>query len=158
MKMKAECRKYLNLYMKNGRLGLSVRFHAARCPKCREEILRLETALKTVQGISPFQMERDVSGYVMQRIMSLPPYNAPAVSIGKWLSAGLLILISIFLIPFNSSMQEMRLWAGGMFDIFLTVVMGLVISVYAGMFTISLFKTPYMQAKIAKLIRDNGLN
>lgn len=133
---------------------ISVKLHIADCPSCRQKISAMQKAIVLAKETMPFTMEKDLSDSIMRQVMQTTPASVQSVSLLKWIAVGFVIFLGILLIPFNSSMHDIRLWAGGIFDIFITVVFGLFITIYVSLFTASLFKNDMFSKKIAKLIRS----
>lgn len=151
-----KCESCIEKFLKadGGATPISVKLHMANCPSCRQKISGMQTAMGLAKESMPFTMKKDLSGSIMQQVMQMTPHSAQSVSVLKWIAVGFVILLGILLIPFNSSMHDIRLWTGGIFDIFITVVFGLFITIYVSLFTASLFKNDMFSKKIAKLIRS----
>ena len=76
-------------------------------------------------------MEIDISNSIMEKISELHIIHEQNVSSVKWLTVGSIILASIFLLPFSESLSWLRIHFAGNLEIPLSIVLGLVISIYA---------------------------
>jgi len=132
------CDKIIEKFMKlDNQTGipLSIKIHILFCSKCRNEIFSLREAFNTVKGFMPFEIKKDLSNDIMDIINKLEIDYEYNISNIKWLTPGIIILLSIFLIPFNNYLGWLRMHFGGNIEIPLAIVMGLIISVYAAIFT-----------------------
>ncbi len=130
--------------------------HMRRCEKCRLEVSMLRKNLYSCMNTIPFPVRRDMSDSIMSIIGSMEFQGRPGVSNLKWVVSGMVILGSIFLIPFDSSMLWLRDRFGGNLDIPLTIVMGAVISAYATLFTATHLDNYRLRNLIQRLKNPNS--
>ncbi|MDR3237951.1 MAG: hypothetical protein LBT84_05555 [Spirochaetia bacterium] len=149
------CEDHISHYLKResiDRLPFLVKIHLLWCGKCRREIPALRKNLAAYRGIFPYAMKRDMSDSIMRSVCKMLPYKRGAVSESKWIISGCILLGSIFLMPFNNSMQWVRDSFGEFFDIPLTIVMGMAISLYITLFAASHLKNFGLRSKIDRIL------
>ena len=111
-------------------IPLSVRFHLLFCTKCSEEVAMLNSALNEIRVFNPFPMKRDMTYQIMSKIN--PPGLAyeRKISTFNWVSAGLVILASIFLVSYSESLSWLKGQFGKNLEVPLNIVLGITISAY----------------------------
>ncbi len=115
-------------------LPYSIRWHILLCKSCRKEILSLQKNLNKVKRSEPFEMPNDLSSVIMDRIFASPVLYKKNISSTKWLSAGSLIFLSIFMISFSDSFTWLRHHFKGDLEVPLNIVMGIIITLYIALF------------------------
>lgn len=151
-----KCEKYINYYLKYGTgksIPFPVRLHLKYCKRCAKEVAGLQKTFAFNENNLPYAMQKDLSASIMRTIQVLPHYSGQKVSGLKWVTTGLFMVGSIFLIPFSDSLQWMRGNFGESFDIPLTIVLGCVISVYITLFAASHFEALNLRDKITKVLK-----
>ncbi|MGL4369965.1 MAG: hypothetical protein ACRCUT_09890 [Spirochaetota bacterium] len=131
------CEKKIEKFMHLDRgeaIPLSLRFHILFCRRCRNEIFSLLKSFDSIRGKAPFEIPFDMSDLVMKRIEFLEIDYAHNISNTKWISAGIVIFASIFLVSFSDWADWLSVHTEGYFDIPLYIVMGLSLTVYSSLF------------------------
>lgn len=123
------------LALDNGKsIPLNIRIHILFCSQCRIEIFNLKKNIDSLQGDSLHQTPFDLTESIMKNIELLEISYEHNISIVRWVTVGLIILLSMFLIPFNTPLSWARDQFGGTLEIPLSIIMGLAITVYAIVF------------------------
>ncbi len=94
----------------------------------------MQVALEKARRMEPFDMPKDLSRVIMNKIYSSSYVYKKSISSTKWVTVGSLILLSIFLIPFSDSFTWLKLYFKGSLEIPLSIVLGSVITLYAVLF------------------------
>ncbi len=154
-----KCEHITDIYLKAGRSGaipFSVRIHMLTCSKCRKEIEAFQMIQNSLmeEGPDDIPAEKDLCSSVMQQISLMPGYKEPRISSMKWILAGMVILTGIFLIPFNPSMQWIRNYFGELFDVSLTLVLGLAVSLYCSAFAATHIRPAVLKEKFNRLFQS----
>ncbi|HNU91178.1 MAG TPA: hypothetical protein PKO25_04850 [Spirochaetota bacterium] len=112
---------------------LPLRLHLRRCAHCRAEEARLRAALEELKAVALSPRDMDISDAVMAGIERLESYRRD-VPMYNWIGGGLAILGGIVLISFSDSFAWLRGSFGGDFEVPLSIVLGIVITLYASAF------------------------
>jgi len=109
--------------------------HARTCQSCAREAAALRAAL----GLYRLA---DVAGSadLVPKVMALLPFvPAPrrVVAMRDWLVAGLVILGSIVLVPLLADFKALKAVYGAAFTLPVSLALGLIITLYAGLFVMS---------------------
>jgi hypothetical protein len=115
-------------------IPLNIRLHILFCSDCRSEIFNLKKNIDSLAGDSMFKPKVDLTESIMKNIELLEISYDHNISIVRWVAVGLIILLSMFLLPFNNSFSWARGQFGGTLEIPLNIIMGLAITVYAVVF------------------------
>lgn len=107
--------------------------HLRRCARCRAEAAALDAALRELRQTALAGSGIDVSAAVMAEIERCATYrrNVPMYS---WVGGGLGIFGGIVLVSFSDSLVWLRGSFGGDFEVSLSIVLGIVITLYASAF------------------------
>jgi hypothetical protein len=112
-------------------IPVSVQLHMLVCPKCRRDIAYLSSRFQALREEAPFDMDRDRCEEIMLTVFSSVVHYDHHVTGFQWGAVGLVILVSLFLIPFSNSFGWLRNFFGAGLEIPLSIVLGLVFSAYA---------------------------
>jgi predicted anti-sigma-YlaC factor YlaD len=132
-----KCDRAMKMFLEldnNEAVPLRVKAHMVFCPRCRAEITAMAEELLVLRHLSPYEPDADITAEVMAAILKLSPVPEHTISNIKWLSVGSIILMSLFLISFSESLQWLTTRFGAHLMIPLSVVMGLIMSLYAILF------------------------
>jgi hypothetical protein len=112
-------------------IPVSVQFHMLHCPKCRRDIARLNRQFQALREEAPFDMDRDRCEEIMRTVFGSAVHYDHHVTGFQWGAVGLVILVSLFVIPLSNSFGWLRNFFGPGLEIPLSIVLGLVFSAYA---------------------------
>ena len=113
--------------------SLSLRLHLRRCARCRAEADALNAAIEELtRAPLPFP-GIDVSDAVMAEVERLESYRRD-VPMYNWVGGGFAILVGIVLVSFSDSFAWLRGSFGRNFEMPLSIVLGIVITLYASAF------------------------
>lgn len=115
-------------------LPFLVRAHMWRCRKCKEEIDALQQSYISLLDAAPYELSRDLSGPIFDKIANQCPSYRREMSYARWLVAGFILIASRFAVTFSDTLVELQGYYGGRLDIPLNIVLGLVMSIYAALF------------------------
>ena len=130
-------------------LGFALRLHLASCRDCARAARLTREALAAYRVANPREdMRRESSQSVVgapseadlaleARIMAavrLTPPPAQDFSLGDWIIPGLLIIVSIALIPFGKDSGFLNALLGQGYALSLSMVLGIAFTVYAAFF------------------------
>lgn len=132
MKCDEAMRKVLELDQGSGHL-LFLWLHLRRCARCRAEAAALDAILCKLRQTPLPGPDMDVSDAVMAEIERLESYRRD-VPMYNWVGGGLAILGGIVLVSFSDSFAWLRGSFGGDFEVPLSIVLGIVITLYASAF------------------------
>ncbi len=110
-----------------------LRLHLRRCARCRAEAERLRIALADLRNAPLPVSDIDVADAVMVEIERLESYRRD-VPMYNWVGGGLAILGGIVLVSFSDSLAWLQSSFGGNFEVPLSIVLGIVITLYASAF------------------------
>jgi hypothetical protein len=112
-------------------IPVSVQFHMLFCSKCRRDIAYLNSQFASLRDEAPFSMDRDRCEEIMRTVFSSGVRYDQHVSGFQWSAVGLVILVSLFVIPLSNSFGWLRNFFGPGLEIPLSIVLGLVFTAYA---------------------------
>lgn len=112
-------------------IPVSVQFHMLFCPKCRRDIAFLNDTFRSLKNESQYDMDRDRVEEIMLSVFHSTVRHDQHVSGFQWSAVGLIILVSLFAIPFSTSFDWLRHFFGPGLEIPVSIVLGLVFSAYA---------------------------
>ena len=112
-------------------IPLSVQFHMLFCPKCRRDIAFLNDRFKSLQNEAQYDLDRDRVEEIMLSVFHSAVRHDQHVSGFQWSAVGLIILVSLFAIPFSTSFGWLRGFFGPGLEIPVSIVLGMVFSAYA---------------------------
>lgn len=152
-----KCEKAVTRYLENDekyRIPLFVRVHMLFCPRCSSEICGLMAAMDLLESESAWKTERNITGYVMDRINMQNVYSEKRVSGFKWIISGAVIASSILLINFSNSFILLKEHLGVGFVIPLSIVLGLGVTIYMMLFTLSNYD--YLEKYLHYIYKGKG--
>lgn len=113
------------------RIPLVIYLHILLCPRCRRDIGVLNSAFESLRHEGPFLMDRDLSEKIMMDVFRSEVRYDHHISGIQWGVVGFIILASMFAIPYSSSFGWLRQFFGPGLEIPVSIVLGLVMSIYA---------------------------
>ena len=122
--------KYLTLDNRR-KPGLLMRFHSLRCPRCRDEERHTEEIFLRASGAEPDLMKRDLSASIMLTVKREGVPYGRQVSFFNWLSAEVIIVLSIVLVQFSDSLTWMKGYYGRELELPLYLIMGVLITIFS---------------------------
>lgn len=131
------CKTTIDRYLHSNHINkvpLLVRLHTFFCPYCRKEIQAMQNKYKRLAQDQPFEMHRDISTSIMLEVLQSPIQYKKQVSYFKWISVGVVIVASRFLVSFSDTYIWLNQEFGGNYELPLNIVLGSVISVYSALF------------------------
>ncbi len=140
------CRTFTERYLDTetaSNLPILASLHLLVCPACREEVRRMEQALASLRRSAEAPQVRDMSREIMARITILEPdwesrvEPVQEIALANWIAVGLLIIAGFFFADMNQSFVWMKISFGKGLDIMISVVMGIVFTIYAAVFIAS---------------------
>ena len=131
------CERFLEQLdgLDNQRLPIDMVVHARTCPDCERELETLGKALSCYRLPDATPMVD-----LVPRVSALLPYvPAPrrSVSMRDWLLVGLLIVISMVMVPMLGDFRALRAVYGTGFTLPVFLTYGVAITLYAGLFIMS---------------------
>jgi hypothetical protein len=122
------------LHAKGDSLPLVVRFHILHCSHCRKEADLILKRDSSMRGFYPFEAPMGLVDTVMRSInLGEVPYKS-SVSSEKWLGAGVILFLSIFLASYSDTRVWLTATYGDLFEVPFNIVMGIAITSYAVLF------------------------
>ncbi|MDY6934446.1 MAG: hypothetical protein SVZ03_09525 [Spirochaetota bacterium] len=115
-------------------IPLNIRVHMLFCNRCRVEVYMLKDALDEIREFNPFPLRKDLTDEIMQKILLTETPYKKEISTFNWVTAGLIIFLSIFLISYSEPMIWLKNQFGNNFEVPLSIVLGLIISIYSIVF------------------------
>jgi hypothetical protein len=116
--------------------GFFLRAHLASCPECRLAAGRLEAGLQAWRAADEAEALRQ--GEILdQRIMAavlLLPRPRKELHARNWALSGMVIFLSLALIPFSKDFSLLRQLFGEGYSLPLFLVLGLVLTLFGGVF------------------------
>ena len=109
--------------------------HMHSCPACSREVALLGKALGLYRQ-PEIVTDTDLATRVLNRVAVLPVPRR-SVSMRDWLFTGVVILLSVALLPMLAGFRELRAMLGSDFTLPLALVFGMAVTLYAGLFVIS---------------------
>ncbi len=131
------CERFMERYLgiDNGEnLTLPMRVHLLRCVSCRAETAALQAVMNDMERCSISTMDRDVSDAVMSAILGSHGAYGKRIALYKWIGTGVTIFASIFVLTLSDSLALLKANYGGNLEVPLSIVMGVVITIYATVF------------------------
>lgn len=113
--------------------GLLLRLHLALCPACRAEAERSRAALAAYRNAE----DRAGADRIEERVMAavrILPRPRRAVSYRDWVVSGIVIAVSMALIPFGDDFNSVKAIFGMSYTLPLMLGLGLVITLYGAVF------------------------
>jgi anti-sigma factor RsiW len=137
-----ECEKIMELFLEldNGEeLPAEVAEHLAACPRCAAQAAAFVRFMNSCAAYADFSPHRDIAAGVMACIERAVAEDSreetiPPLSMVNWIGGGLFLFAGMLLIPFSGMLQELIRNLPGL-GIALPVALGLIIAVYAALFT-----------------------
>lgn len=131
------CQRFLEQLdgLDNRRLPLEMVVHARTCPACARQLEILGRAIAVYR-----QPDEPIAVDLVPRVSALLPYlPAPrrVVSMRDWLLVGLLIAISMVMVPLLGDFRALRAAYGPGFTLPVFLTYGVAMTLYAGLFIIS---------------------
>lgn len=123
--------------------GPLLRLHLALCPACRAEAAKSRAALMAYRAATrredAFRVDRagSVPDRIEERVMAavrILPRPKRAVSYRDWIVSGLVIAVSMALIPFGDDFNSIKAIFGMSYTLPLMLALGLVITLYGAVF------------------------
>jgi hypothetical protein len=109
--------------------------HLRACPRCAGEAAALKAAVMLYR-LPDLAGSADIAPRVMALLPFLPAPRR-SVSMRDWLVAGAVILGSIVLVPLLAEFRSLKAAFGSGFSLPVSLALGFVVTLYAGMFVIS---------------------
>jgi hypothetical protein len=141
------CERIQNRFLEmdnRSHIPLLVYVHMLYCDECRRLINALNEQFDSIYNTPPYCLERDMCEKIMIDVFRSDVRYEHHVGGAKWAVVGLIILISMFLIPFSDSFGWLKHHFGAGLEVPVSLVLGSVISVYA---TIGIFSNLGMLKK-----------
>lgn len=132
-----KCDRFMERYLglDNGEnLPLPMRVHLLRCVSCRAEAAALRAVMNDMESFSISAMDRDVSDAVMSAVLGSHGAYGKRMALYKWIGTGATIFASIFVLTLSDSLALLKTHYGGNLEVPLSIVMGVVITIYATVF------------------------
>ncbi|MBN2875530.1 MAG: hypothetical protein JXM71_10590 [Spirochaetales bacterium] len=128
------CKRFLILLdgLDNGELPPEMIAHARSCPACAHELDVLRSAMNLYR-VPCSADSADIAPLVAARVREAPTPRR-AVSMRDWLVSGLVIVASMVLIPLLAAFRQLRADYGSGFTVSVSLVFGLLLTVYASLF------------------------
>ncbi len=130
MKCEIFSEKYLALDNRR-KPDLLMKLHALFCPHCREEAHYLEGIYRRVSDAGPDLMPRDLTASIMLTIKREGVTYGRKVSFFNWISAEVIIVLSIVLVQFSDSLPLLKEHYGRELELPLYLIMGVLITIFS---------------------------
>lgn len=127
------CEKIQNRFLEmdnRSRIPLSVQAHMLYCPRCRRDITELTKKFDLLRTQEPFAMDRELCEKIMMDVFLSRTRYEHHVTGFQWWTAGLIILVSLFLIPFSTTFGWLRARFGTGLELPMSIVLGLTLSIF----------------------------
>lgn len=111
--------------------GLLMRLHALRCPRCRDEARNLEVIFCRAADAGPDLMPRDLASSIMLTVRREGVPYGRKVSFFNWISAEVIIVLSIVLVQFSDSLPLLKEHYGRELELPLYLIMGVLITIFS---------------------------
>jgi len=108
-----------------------LKLHILICRECRKEITKVAGVFAFLKNDSLYKSSYDISLSVMDTIRRESVFTAKTISGLKWVSIGLIIFFSIFLVHFSESFLWLKNEFGSYYMLPMSIVMGFVFTAYA---------------------------
>ena len=132
-----KCEKIINTYLNQDDSRYSafqVRLHILFCRKCRTEIKAMQNIFVKARTNSPFIMPEDMADPVMRILFNSETFYEKNISSAKWFFPGAVIFSSIFLVSYSDSFIWLKLQFGGVLEVPVYIVLGLIITFYSALY------------------------
>jgi hypothetical protein len=119
----------------NEELPVDMAIHLRACPECARQTAALKAAVALYRLSGPAG-----SVDVSRRVAALLPFmEAPrrSISMRDWLAVGLVIFASVILVPLLAEFRELGAAYGTGFTLPVSLALGVIVTLYAGMFVMS---------------------
>jgi hypothetical protein len=90
--------------------------------------------MNDMESFSISAMDRDVSDAVMSAVLGSHGAYGKRMALYKWIGTGATIFASIFVLTLSDSLALLKAHYGGNLEVPLSIVMGVVITIYAAIF------------------------
>ncbi len=127
-----------------------LRLHLRRCARCRAEAGRIRSAVEELRRMPLPVAEIDVGDAVMAEIERMESYRRK-VPLYNWAAGGMAILGGVVLVSFSDSFAWLQSSFGRNFEMPLSIVLGVVITLYA-----SAFIATHLDAAEQWMVRRRG--
>ncbi len=129
-----KCEKFFKSFMNledYAVIPVRLRFHLLMCPKCKKEADLIRKAMSNLQNNSSFDPGISLGNSIMKEISPEPsPLPMKKLSVFKWVSVGLIIFMSLFLITYSKSYIWLEHSFGARLLVPMSFVLGFVLSIY----------------------------
>ena len=112
-------------------MPVPVRVYMVLSKKFRDEVNQIQSALAVLRDEEAYDLTHDLSEEIIEKIKRLDILYEHSISSARWLIAGVIIWLSIMLITFSKSFEELTTHFGAHLLIPVNIVLGLGISIYA---------------------------
>jgi len=131
------CDRFINLLdgLENEALPVEMAIHARSCPACAREA----AAMKAAVGLYRLP-DIASSASIAPRVAALLPFMPQprrTVSMRDWIITGFVIVSSIVLVPLLAEFRALRAVYGSGFTFPVSLALGFIVTLYAGMFVLS---------------------
>lgn len=116
------------------KLPIAIQIHIFFCPRCKNEITRLQNFLESLPNTLPFDMPEDRSEQIMEEIKAMDITFHRHPSPWNWILVGVLMLVGTLLISYSDVIHWAKSCFGRQLDISLHLTMGFAVSIYIGVF------------------------
>ena len=134
-----DCKDFMEAFLAldNGEaMPAQLSAHRSGCLRCAREAEELEGFMRSSAVLGDIPPKEDISAAVMASIgeEKTSPESRRILSMSNWVSAGIVILLGVFLIPFSTILPGLS-HAVPWFDLALPLVLGFIVAIYASFFT-----------------------
>ncbi|MDR1625695.1 MAG: hypothetical protein LBT33_04065 [Spirochaetia bacterium] len=143
-----ECEEIMERFLEldNGEgLPGEIAGHLETCPRCAAQVAAFARFTESCAAYADFAPQRDIAAGVMARIARAGEEDSPwesdlPLSMVNWIGSGLVLLVGMLLIPFSGMLQQLVRDMPSL-GIALPIALGLIIAIYAALFTGSHIET-----------------
>ncbi len=131
-----KCETFMKRFLENdeaGSLSPAIRIHLFRCARCAGEVRAFRLAMADLRPYEPFVLDGIESARIVDSVMRQPEYRK-SISLFNWVGAGVLMFVGIFLAPFSDQFMSLRDHFGGDLEVPFSLVMGVMVTIYAAIF------------------------
>ncbi len=129
-----KCEKFFESFMSledYSSLPLRLKIHLRSCPDCRKEASLFRDSMLELQSSNSFDLEISMGAVIMSEVDSLPSSQPGGkLTILKWVSVGLIIFVSTFLVTYSKSYLWLEQIYGAKLIVPMSLVLGFVLSIY----------------------------
>lgn len=129
-----KCDNAMKLYMNrdNGEsLPLWLSIHIRICKECRDEINLLNNMLINLTQTSPYYLPYEITSRISKSLSCEKTFIERKISTLEWLSTGIIIFFSIFLINFSDTFVWLKNEFGPNYLVPFSIVIGTIFTSYA---------------------------